>query len=74
MTSPAGIMLGSVASTSPAARLHAGLSTKEHDLPAMFGDVKFFLTGGSAFRIRQLAAKVEAAGFGTSGARALSGL
>ncbi|XP_078712101.1 uridine phosphorylase 1-like [Lampetra fluviatilis] len=30
---------------------HFGLATKSHDLPAMFGDVKFVCVGGSAWRM-----------------------
>jgi uridine phosphorylase len=37
---------------------HLGLNTHRDDLPGMFGDVKFFLTGGAAARMRDLAHKL----------------
>ncbi|XP_058504501.1 uridine phosphorylase 1 [Solea solea] len=32
---------------------HLSLATETHDLPAMFGDVKFVCTGGSAWRMKK---------------------
>ncbi|XP_041972344.1 uridine phosphorylase 1-like isoform X2 [Aricia agestis] len=34
---------------------HLGLDTKNYDLPAMFGDVKFVCMGGTKLRMRELA-------------------
>jgi uridine phosphorylase len=40
---------------------HLGLNQVTHDLPTMFGNVKFLLTGGSASRIREIAKKLVSA-------------
>ena len=39
---------------------HLGLNSHQDDLSAGFNDVRFFLTGGAASRIRQLAEKIAA--------------
>jgi uridine phosphorylase len=39
---------------------HLGLNSQRDNLPKMFGDVKFFLTGGAASRMQDLATKIAA--------------